>query len=157
MEPLTEHAWQIDYANRYSKDVERHYCARLVGLLEDLDLGPVAVTGGNDPVDLIIAGIPVELKVSRAHRHPCQPGKIRYQALLRDPKNHHYLNGSILILLAVDPDDRLFPFVIPRAALGARRTIEITSHPLAYSGQWRPYFHAFHYLQPAGEDKGATS
>lgn len=157
MEPLTEHAWQTDYANRYSKEVERHYCARLVGLMEDLDLGPVVVTSGNHPVDLIVAGIPVELKVSRAHPDPWSGVKTRYQALLRDPNNNHYLSGDVLIFLTVDPADRIFPFVIPRCALGNRRKITITSHPLSYSGQWRPYFHAFDYLQPAGDDQRQLS
>jgi hypothetical protein len=148
MDQLTAPAWQTAYANRYSKEVERHYCARLVRLLECHDLGPIVVTGGNDPVDLIIAGIPVELKVSRAYPDPQSGIKTRYQALLRDPKNHHYLNGDVLIFLTVDPADRLHPFVIPRCVLGNRRKITITSHPETYTGQWTPYLRAYEYLTP---------
>jgi hypothetical protein len=133
-----------------TKQVEAHYRARLVRLLTARGIAPLAVRPANDPVDLDIAGYPVELKVARAHPHKSGGKLQRYQALLRDPENRHYLNGTYLILLCVDPDDRLWPFVIPTRQLASQRTITISSHPSSYAGRWAPFLNAFDYFE--GED-----
>jgi hypothetical protein len=129
-----------------TKTVEAHYRARLVRVLERRGIGPVAVRPENDPVDLDIAGYPVELKVARAHAHPAGGKPTRFQALLRDHGNGHHLNGEFVILLCVDREDRLYPFVIPTGLLASQRTLEITSHPERYTGKWAPYLRAWDYF-----------
>lgn len=144
--------WRLAYANRYSKEVEGHYRGRLVAGLEALGLGPVEVCGANDPIDLVVGGHAVELKVTRA-TEKTKGGKTRreyYQALLHDPGNRHNLNGDLVIVLCVDRADRLWPFVIPRLLIGSRRTVEITSHPKDYRGQWARYLEAWALLGPMG-------
>lgn len=136
--------WRVAYAVQDSKAVEAHYMARLIRGLDALGIGPVARMGNNDPVDLTVAGHAVEVKIARAR------AKDRhlevYQGSLHDPNKRHTLNGSVVILVCVDKADRLWPYVIPRRALGDRRTIEITSHPKRYGGQWRQYLEAWQYL-----------
>lgn len=139
--------WKTAYSNHYSKEVERHYRARLVRLLEQHGIGPIAVCPENDPVDLLINGYAVELKVARAHPQPSGGKKNRFQALLRDANNGHHLNGDYIILLAVTADDQLHPFIIPTGHVGDRKTIEITSEPTRYHGQWAPYLGAYDYLR----------
>jgi hypothetical protein len=116
--------------------------------LERRGIGPVAVAGANDPVDLFVAGHAVELKVARAGEHPNGRTKTRFQGLLRDPGNRHRLNGDLVVLLCVDREDRLWPYVIPRLLLGQRRTVEATSRPSRYRGQWAPFLEAYDYLAP---------
>jgi hypothetical protein len=141
--------WRVAYHNGYSKEVEAHYRARFVRELERRGLGPVAVAQPNDPVDLFVAGHAVELKVAREGKHPYSETKRRFQGLLRDPGNRHRLNGDLVVLLCVDRDDRLWPYVIPRLLLGNRRTVEVTSHPRDYRGQWAPFLEAYDYLAPS--------
>lgn len=136
--------WRMAYATKHSKEVERHYRARLVRGLEMLGIGPVAVMGENDPVDLLIAGWACELKVARARAKDHK--KEVYQALMHDRKNGHRLSGDVVILLCVDRKDRLWPYLIPRAAVGERRTVEVTSHPQRYRGQWQQYLEAWDVL-----------
>lgn len=140
--------WAVAYAKHHSKEVERHYRARLVRGLDCMGIGPMAVMGENDPFDLIIAGHPCELKVARARAkdHKLQV----YQASIHDPAHRHKLNGDIVIVLCVDHKDRLWPYVIPRAEVGGRRTVEITSHPRRYRGQWHPYLEAWGQLRGYG-------
>lgn len=114
-------------------------------MLDQIGIGPVGVRPANDPVDLDVAGHPVELKVSRAHAQPSGRKTTRFQAELRGKR--HGLNGNLLILLCVDRDDRLWPYIIPVRELADQRTIEITSHPTRYRGKWRRYLRAWDLLQ----------
>jgi len=134
----------IVYSPALSKQVEGHYRARFIRLMEVYDVGPVAVCGANDPVDLLIAGQSVELKVCRVRRKR-RRGEY-YQALLYDLSNRHHLNGDLVVMLCVNREDELYPYIIPRRAVGARRTLEITSSPEEYSGQWAKYLNAFEHF-----------
>lgn len=142
------------FGRERTKEVETHYSGRLIRGLEALGIGPIAVNGANDPTDLSIAGLAVEVKIARARERPRPDGQNRaeyYQALLWEPKtekrSRRVLNGSVVILVCVDLDDRLWPFVIPRSAIGSRRTLEITSSPDRYGGQWARFLGAFDFLQ----------
>ena len=137
--------WRVANAHRQSKEIEAHYRARLVRALEASGVGPIGVANSNDSVDLFIAGHAVELKVCRAREKDGRKPEI-YQALLHDPGNRHNLNGDLVLVLCIDYDDRLWPYVIPRKRVGSRRTVEITSHPTRYRGQWRPYLGAFDFF-----------
>lgn len=149
--------WAVRLAYENTKEIERHYRARLIRALERMGIGPIAVAGENDPVDLYIGevGQGVELKVARARERPradhSRPRAEYYQGLLWDRGNGHYLNGDLLILLCVDPEDHLWPFVVPRDKLGNRRTIEITSAPAKYRGQWAPFLGRLDLLKRGGK------
>lgn len=137
-----------------TKSVERHYRARLIRMMEGLGIGSIAVCGANDPVDLLVAApsgrdgvrsYAVELKVSRAARQSNGRHTQRYQALLQG--NGHHLNGDLVIFLCVDPEDRLWPFVIPTALVAGQATLAVTSHPRTYQGRWAPFLGAFDYFR----------
>jgi len=140
--------WKMPQA--LSKVVEKHYRARFVRVLEARGIGPVAVCGANDPVDLLIAGHAVELKVCRSRRKRDRCGEY-YQALLHDVSNNHRLNGDLVVVLCVNREDELYPYIIPRRVLGARRTVEITSAPGRYGGQWAGYLDAFQHFNGGGK------
>lgn len=141
-------------ANAHTKEIERSYRGRLVRALEGMGIGPVAVTGENDPVDLYIDGKAIEIKIARARERPrgdgFKPRPEYYQALLWDHANGHFLDGDLVVMICVDRSDRLWPFVIPRAAIEKRRTIEITSAPENYQGRWAPYLGRLDLLQAKG-------
>lgn len=141
--------WKM-YSPAFSKVVEAHYRARFIRVLEANGVGPVAVCGANDPVDLHIGGHPVELKVCRPRRKKDRSGEY-YQALLHDVSNRHHLNGDLVVVLCVNREDELYPYIIPRRLLGARRTVEITSAPGAYSGQWAGYLDAYEHFNGGGK------
>lgn len=146
--------WRVARAFANTHDIERHYRARLIWMLEAESIGPIAVQGEQNGFDLLIAGYAVELKIARARARPRadgSPSAIRpeyYQALMQDLKNHHHLNGQVVIVVCVDRGDQLWPYVIPRQAVGSRRTIEISSHPTAYKGQWATWLKAWWVLDP---------
>lgn len=148
-----------------TKEVESHYSGRLIRALEALGIEPIAVNGANAPVDLSVAGWAVEVKIARARERPRAGGKDRaeyYQALLWEPRTEargrrRVLNGEIVIVVCVDPEDRLWPFVIPRCAIGSRRTIEITSRPDRYAGQWARFLGAFDYLREQPKERGGRN
>lgn len=147
-----------------TKLIEGFYTDRLIRWLESEGLGPVKKNGPNAPVDLVVNGLEVEVKIAIARSRPrpeSEGSGVRpefYQALLWEPKTgsrrgRRVLNGSIVIVVCVDPSDRLWPFVIPRDRIGSRRTVEITSSPARYRGRWAPFLGAFDYLR--GNDNGS--
>lgn len=131
--------------------VEQRYKPHVLALLRaagfpDLQVG---VCRARDPVDLVVNGHPVELKIARPRRKAGYNGQRRslyFQALLRDPHNGHHLNGDFVLLVCV-LEAEICPFVIPIAALGERRTVEITSDPFTYAGQWARYRGRFDLLR----------
>ena len=144
-----------------AKEAERYYTGRLVRGLEALGIGPVGVNGANDGTDISVAGWAVEVKIARARERPRRHGQDRaeyYQALLWEPKTakrgRRILHGSFVILACVDLEDRLWPFVIPRSAIGSRRTLEISSRPDRYTGQWARFLGAFDYLTDEPKREG---
>ncbi len=133
-----------------SKAVERGYRPVAIRLLREAGIPDlrIHVCGNNDPVDLIVNGLAVELKIARDSRK--RPGPY-FRFLLRDHNNNHYLNGHYLYLLCVY-DSTCCAFIIPTERVGKRRTIEITSDPFTYGGQWAMYRNAFDYLRGGNYD-----
>lgn len=133
-----------------TKQIERQYRPAILDLLRAAGIPrlQIGVCGANAPVDLVVNGHLVEVKIARNRRKARGNGHrpFYFQALLRDHNNHHYLNGNYVLLICV-LETELCPFVIPVTAVGQRRTIEITSHPFTYAGQWAPYRGAFHLLR----------
>jgi len=153
---------RFDKAYRFlagdTKAVERQYKPYALALLQaaGFDLLQIGVCGATAPVDLVVNGYQVELKVSRCNSKAASWNGHRrehyYKALLRDHANHHFLNGHFVLLLCVLPTSELCPFVIPTWAVGDRRTIEITSDPFTYNGRWAHYRGAFHLLKESSHD-----
>ncbi len=149
LDRLQQEFYRFDRAWRFmagdTKAVEKRYrpvAIKLLRLAGIPDLS-IHVCGANDPTDLIVCGHPVELKISR----PKKKAKhgLYFQFLLRDHDNRHRLNGNFVYCLCVF-DSTFCPFIIPIARIGSRRTIEITSDPFVYSGQWALYRGAFDLL-----------
>jgi hypothetical protein len=89
----------------------------------------VYATPHNCPFDLWVAGVRVEVKASRWYEHK-RGG--RYQANIRQHE------ADYLVFDCINGTDHYF--VIPMAALGSRRSLEICSHdPADYGGQWAGY------------------
>jgi len=149
---VDQEPWRERYQPRHATEVERYYRGRFVKTAKAVGLGPVKVCRPNSPFDLVISGHACELKVCRARAKSKgrRGGRVAevYQGLIHDPAKRRHLNGDVVIVLCVDYMDRLWPFVVPRLLVGDRRTIEITSHPTNYAGQWAPYLAAFDYLRP---------
>jgi hypothetical protein len=98
----------------------------------------VAVNDANNVVDLAVAGRLVELKVSSntARR------RNYWQFHVRRSQTRA---AALFICLALT-NTGYFPYIIPTPAVGGRSTIEITSHPDDYAGQWAQYKDAWHLL-----------
>jgi hypothetical protein len=134
---LFRYAWRSR-----TKEVEAHNRSRFIHLLESAGITQIAVNGANDPVDLAINGWPVELKIANNHarrRH-------YYQFKLRRSQKLGAAFVACVCVVAAAGCAELCPFIIPVAVCGDRATIDITSEPWAYAGQWAEYRGAYHLL-----------
>jgi hypothetical protein len=127
-----------------TKALEAHYRAQLIRLLHAAGIAHIAVQGPNDHTDLIVAGWPVELKFSTSTaRRPHY-----YQFKIRPTQRQA---ARFFICVTIPPNSPIIPYIIPAEAI-TTATVEITSHPATYAGQWATYRAAYALLK--GEPDG---
>lgn len=91
------------------------------------------------PADLLVEGIPVEVKAAR--KRPYRLGRYEgYQFCLhRDGRGG--VQAKVVVLLCYWNVDQLpVAFVIPAKAIEKRRKIVISGDPWTYSGKWQRWY-----------------
>lgn len=107
----------------------------------------VEQTSYKHPYDLLVSrggrSMRVEVKGSVVRYAPSMRTH-RYQADIRSR------DFELLLLACLMEIDQIFWFVLPRAAIGERRSVTITSRdPRDYGGQWSTYFEAWELVPEA--------
>jgi hypothetical protein len=109
-----------------------HYVARL---LSGIGLN----VEHNAPADLLVEGIPVEVKAARPRPYRSDGHKGYQFCIHREGRNG--LQAELLILLCYWKAGRKpAAFVLPTHIVGERRKIVIPNYPWTYAGQWAPWY-----------------
>lgn len=92
------------------------------------------------PADLVVEGIPVEVKAAR--RRPYRKGGYQgYQFSVWRPGHTDHRRAAVVVLWCYwHPTRPPVAFVIPAQAIGDRRQLVIPGDPWTYSGQWSRYY-----------------
>jgi len=106
------------------------YVARL------LEVAGLRVSWGG-PADLLVEGVPVEVKAARPRRYRGD-GRLGFQFCLSKPGHTDHRRAAVVVLLAWwDPQADPVAFVVPSARLGDRRKVVIPrAQPWLYEGLW---------------------
>lgn len=103
------------------------------------------------PADLLVEGVPVEVKAARPRGYRSD-GRRGYQFCLRRETRRGRIKtdarrADLVVLLCYYRDDRdPAAFVIPTERLGDRRKVVISNpRPWAYGGRWAHYYEAWEH------------
>lgn len=122
---------------RANMELERQATTRLIERLQKLGLTDVHPTPKNARFDLWVGNARVEIKAARWFA--TKRGAGRYQA------NMHKSQADVIVFVAINGCDH--DFIIPAAAIGPRKTLEVNSYDVsAYRGQWAGYLEAYGLL-----------
>ena len=107
--------------------------------MRQLQSAGLAVSLGG-PADLLVEGLPVEVKTARPKRYRGD-GRRGYQFCLSKPGHTDHRRAAVVILLAWWCDQaNPTAFIIPSGALGNRRKVTIPNRqPWLYDGRWARY------------------
>lgn len=116
---------------------ETYVCRLLSGLGLDVKF--------DGPADLLVNGVPVEIKAARPRPYR-DDGRKGYQFCLhRDGKRG--IQAPVVILLCYwSEKHNPVAFVIPSHRLGKRRKVTIPGHPWSYSGRWARWYRRWEAL-----------
>jgi len=94
------------------------------------------------PADLVVGGVPVEVKTARPRQYRGDSSRLGFQFCLSKPGHTDHRRAAIVILLAWwDPQADPVAFVVPSVRLGSRRKVTIPNRqPWMYDGwlaRWR--------------------
>jgi hypothetical protein len=91
--------------------------------------------------DLLINGLPVEVKLALPTLRRPQPGytRIRWQFNLGNVPT----DDRVYLIIAQDAAGERWPYIVPSAVLINRPHIQLTSHPTQYRGFIAPFLHAW--------------
>ena len=135
------------YAPKYSKEVEQHYLKYLVHLLR-LQGYTILPCGHNGHWDLTLASdgqsLRVEVKIARPK---AKSGRSEYYQFKIKSGGHRPPDGDVVICCCCpNGPPSMTVYIIPTEALEDRSTLEITSNPADYIGQWSIYHNAWDIL-----------
>jgi hypothetical protein len=133
------------YMPRYSKEVENHYLKHLVRLLR-VQGWTVLECASNAHWDLTIGRgghvLRIEVKIAR----PKAKRSEYYQFKLKSGGQRPPDGDIVICCCCPNGPTTMTCFVVPVETLGDRSTLEITTSPLDYAGQWAPYRDAWGIL-----------
>lgn len=135
------------YQPKYSKEVEQHYLKYLVRLLRAQGY-TVLPCGHNGHWDMTLASngqtLRVEVKIARPK---AKPGRSEYYQFKLKSGGVRPVDGDILIACCCpNGPPSMVVYIVPTEDLGDRSTLEITSNPADYIGQWSVYHNAWSIL-----------
>jgi flagella basal body P-ring formation protein FlgA len=136
------------YAPKHSKEVESHYLKHLVRLLRAQGW-TVLEMASNAHWDLTIGRggytIRVEVKIARPRE---KARRSEYYQFKLKSGGSRPVDGDVLIACCCpNGPSSMTCYVIPTEQLGARATLEITSAPDHYAGQWAAWRAAWDVLE----------
>jgi len=90
------------------------------------------------PADLLIEGVPVEVKAARFV--PYKRGRNGYQFCLHRDGRRGVQAAAVVLLCYWDAASDPVAFVIPAQDVGQRRKVVIPGQPWLYSGRWARWY-----------------
>ena len=114
---------------------------------------------GTENCDMIIRGLPVEIKAARPSVRR-RKGKeyTRWQWHVH-PTSQQMQGDWVLVLVAQDNDGKRFLYILPGSILAGRTHLQLTSHPSEYTGwisQWANKWELLDYLASGVYKNGGT-
>lgn len=140
----TGYAPRLGESQRFGAILERWAADHLTGLGYHCQLMP----DWNHQFDILIDGfLPCEVKAARPTTQRRYNGRAPRQRWQFCTQSKLRKQDYIFILVAIDSDGVLHPFVIPSAFIGTRQFISITSHPESYSGWVAEHLSAWQWVE----------
>ena len=91
------------------------------------------------PADLLIEGVPVEVKAARPGRYRSD-GRQGYQFCLHRAGRRGVRAAVVVLLCYWRNDADPVPFIIPAERIGERRKVVIPGQPWTYAGRWARWY-----------------
>lgn len=90
--------------------------------------------------DIMLGTMPIEVKAARPRNHFTHCYRTRWQF---DTSRLPRQIDHVVILVALDFDQRAYPFIVPSWLIGDRYNVHITSHPTKFKGLLAPCLEAW--------------
>lgn len=123
----------IDFSS-YDRD-KLGYAGELLAclILRKLNFKNVKINKDNFDGDIIASDIKFEVKTSLVGKDKT------YRATLWKNKHTSHLFSDYIIWFVIDELNNVFTYIIPVSDVYNRNTLQISSHPAKYNGQWNKY------------------
>lgn len=110
---------------------------------------PKLTRWGAENCDMVIRGLPVEIKAARPTIRRRKGKKYTRWQWHIHPTSQQMQGDWVLVLVAQDENEERYLYILPGSVLAGRTHLQLTSHPLEYSGwisRWANKWELISYL-----------